>query len=132
GLLARFMRQDGVSVVSFPSNFALPRWLDVPGLRTMVRAVWIWAKLWRAMRQVEVVHVLAASWLYFFLVVCPAITVGRMRGKRVVLNYRGGGAKAFFDRYAWAARPFFRAASVISAPSNFLAEVIGQYFERPV
>jgi glycosyltransferase involved in cell wall biosynthesis len=135
-LLASFLRRDGVTVLSLPANFALPRWLgplrNTPGIRTLLRAVLIWVELWRRMAQVDIVHVLAASWLYFFLVVCPAIVVGRIRRKHVVLNYRGGGAKEFFDRLGWAVRPFFRAASVVTAPSEFLANLIRRYFQVPV
>ena len=136
GLVDKFLRRDGLSVILFPSNFSLPIWLGplrrIPGLRTLFRAVLIWMKLWRQMQQVEVVHVLAASWLYFFLVVCPAITVGRIRKKRIILNYRGGGAEQFFHRFGWAVRPFFHAASVVTAPSDFLADLIRQSFQRSV
>lgn len=135
-LLEKLLRQDGALVVFFPSNLALPRCLGplarVPGLRTLLRAGWIWPKLWLHTRQVEVVHVLAASWLYFFLIVCPAIVVGRAQGKRVVLNYRGGGAKQFFDWFGWAVAPFVRSASAVTAPSKFLADVIERRFRVPV
>jgi glycosyltransferase involved in cell wall biosynthesis len=134
--LEKLLRQEGMGVQFLPSNFALPGWADplgrVPGLRTILRAMLIWPKLWRQVRGVEIVHVLAASWLYFFLVVCPAICVGRIRGKRVVLNYRGGAAGKFFDRFGWAVAPFVRAASVVTAPSEFLAHLIHRRFRIPV
>jgi glycosyltransferase involved in cell wall biosynthesis len=135
-LLEKYLRRDGLTVVFFPANFSLPKWLGplsgIPGLRTLLRAILIWMKLWCQMQQVEVVHVLAASWLYFFLVVCPAITVGRVRGKRVILNYRGGGAEPFFSWFGWAVRPWFKAASVVTAPSDFLADLIRRFFHTSV
>ncbi len=135
-LLEKLLRQDGADVVFFSSTFALPKLLRpvarVPGLRTAARASLTWIKLWRQMPQVEVVHVLAASWLYFFLVVCPAVVVGRIHGKRIVLNYRGGGAKRFFDCCGFVVKPFFKAASVVTAPSEFLAGVIRDSFRLPV
>ena len=135
-LLEECLRRDGIPTSFFASNFLLPTWLgpfrDTPILRTFFRAILIWPYLWRETAKVEIVHILAASWLYFFLVVCPAITVARIGGKRVVLNYRGGGGGAFFARWRWVLQPFFNAASIITAPSNFLAELIQKHFRRPV
>ncbi len=135
-LLEKLLQNDGISVAFFPSNFALRGWLGplnhISGVRTLVRGVLIWPRLWEAVRQTEIVHVLAASWLYFFLVVWPAVMVGRACRKRVVLNYRGGEAARFFRQYGWLARPVFKLASVVTAPSNFLAEVIGNHFGIPV
>jgi glycosyltransferase involved in cell wall biosynthesis len=135
-LLEKLLRNDGVAVTFFSSNFPLLGWLRpfgfVPGVRTMIRFGMTWVKLWRAVRQVEIVHVLAASWLYFFLLVWPSVLVGSARRKRVVLNYRGGEAARFFRKYGWFARPVFKLATVVTAPSDFLAEVIGNHFGIPV
>ena len=134
--LAEMLRADGHSALPFPSNFELPRglhWLErIPAVRTAVRAALIWPLLWRQMGSTDVVHVLACSWLYFFLTVFPAVTVARIRGKRVVLNYRGGEAREFFRRWGWLAAPVLKAAHVITAPSGFLSEVIQSCFGIPV
>jgi L-malate glycosyltransferase len=135
-LLAECLRRDGAHVVFFASNFVLPgrlAFLDrLPGIRTILRAVLIWVRLWPQLRQAQVIHVLAASWLYFFVVVGPAVVLGRIHRKRIVLNYRGGGAQRFFESFGWAAKPFFRAATVVTAPSDFLAGIIRNHFDIPV
>lgn len=134
-LLERLLRADGVPVEFFASNFPLPgllRFLDIRGVRTLARFSLIWPKLWLATRRSQVVHILAASWLYFYLVVVPAVVVARICGRRTVLNYRGGEAALFFRRHAWVARPVLRLADVITSPSNFLAGVIGEFVGRPV
>ena len=133
--LERLLRQDGVTVLFSASNFPLPGWLhrfDLPVFRTVLRGVLIWRKLWKEASQVDVVHVLAASWLYFFLVVYPAIIVGRLRRKLVVLNYRGGEAGVFFDRFGWITAPAFHLADVITAPSQFLCDIIHDRFQLAV
>jgi glycosyltransferase involved in cell wall biosynthesis len=79
-------------------------------------------------RQVDVVHIFAASWWYFFAVVYPAISIGRLRGKQVVLNYRGGEAERFFRWFGWAVGPAFRMAGAVTAPSDFLANIIRKRF----
>lgn len=135
-LLERLLREDGLAVSFLASNCELPRILRachrVPGLRTLLRFQLMWMALWRHVKQVQVVHVFAASWLYFFAVVFPAIVIGRICGRKTVLNYRGGEAARFFERWGWLAKPVFRAADVITAPSEFLAEVIRRSFDVPV
>jgi glycosyltransferase involved in cell wall biosynthesis len=134
--LDQLLRHDGVDVDVLASNFSLPSPLRaverVPGVRTCLRAVFIWFMLWPRIGRADVVHVMAASWLYFFVIVYPAVIVGRVRGKRVVLNYRGGEAREFFRRYGWIAAPVFRLAASITAPSEFLASVIRERFNVAV
>jgi glycosyltransferase involved in cell wall biosynthesis len=134
-LLTKLLRQDGHAAVFCASNPPLPSWLrwfeQVPALRTLLRATVLWINLWREMRRAEVVHVFAASWLYFFVAVCPAVIFGRLRGKRVVLNYRGGEAEQFFRSWGWIARPVCKVASVITVPSRFLAAVIQDHLHLP-
>ncbi len=134
--LEKRLAGDGNAVVFFPSNFPFPGPLRsferLPGVRTLLRAVIIWIRLWRQLQNVEVVHVLAASWWYFFLVVCPAVIVGRLRGRRVILNYRGGGAESFFRSFPFVLRPIFHMAHVVTAPSEFIAGVIRRYMDVSV
>jgi glycosyltransferase involved in cell wall biosynthesis len=135
GLLTKLLRAEGHSVTLFATNFSFPPLIrpleQVPGFRTLIRFAATWIKLQHQMRRVEVAHVFAASWLYFFVVVWPAVVVGRMCGKTVVLNYRGGEARDFFKRYGWAIRHIFRAAPVVTAPSDFLGEAIREHFHVP-
>jgi len=135
-LLEKLLAAEGNLVTFFASNMAFPRWLPlldrVPGLRTFVRFALIWPRLWTAVRKTEVVHILAASWLYFFLVVSPAAIAGRVCRKWVVINYRGGGAETFFRRWRWFAKPVFQLADAVTAPSEFLGDVIRRMIGVPV
>lgn len=130
--LAALLGHDGMEVIFCASNFAFPGVLAplarVPILRTLLRAAGIWITLRTEVRKADVVHVLAASWLYFFAVVYPAVLVARASGKRVVVNYRGGEAREFFRRFGAIAAPAFKLASVVTAPSEFLASAIRQRF----
>jgi glycosyltransferase involved in cell wall biosynthesis len=134
--LHSLLPRDGVAVELFPSNFALPAPLHrlerIPVVRTAVRLVLIWFKLWRSIRRADVVHVMAASWAYFFLAVYPTVLVGYALHKRIVVNYRGGEAREFFHRWGWMAAPVFALADVVTAPSEFLAGVIRNRFRVPV
>jgi glycosyltransferase involved in cell wall biosynthesis len=102
------------------------------GIRTAVRTVLIWLSFLRTLPQAHVIHILAASRVYFFTIVWPAILLGRLLGKRVILNYRGGDARKFFQWSRWLVKPAFHLANVNTAPSVFLAEVIHEFFNCPV
>jgi len=134
--LERLLREDGHRVVWIPSNLPFPNGLRVVeyirGLRPLVRSVWMSIKLWGQVRQADVVHIMAASWTYFFLVAAPAVVLSRMRGKRVVLNYRGGEADRFFRWFGWIIKPIFKMATVVTTASEFLAEVIRTHFQISV
>ena len=135
-LLAKLLREDGHAVSYFASNFEFPAGLRfvnrIPGVRTLMRHLLIWPKLWRQAARVEVAHVFAASWLYFFAAAAPAVMVGKILGKRVILNYRGGDAERFFARWGFAVKTVMRMADVVTAPSQFLASVIHRHFGIPV
>ena len=135
-MLDQLLRKDGHEVIFLPSNLPFPdrlRFLDaLRGLRPFLRCTMLSLKLWKRVPQADVVHVFAASWLYFFLVAAPVFVVGRICGKRTVLNYRGGEAARFFRWFGWAAKPVFRMADVVIAPSEFLAGLIRNRFQVPV
>ena len=136
GLLQRLLREDGVSADLLGHNQPFCRGLRflerVPALRTFLRTLLFCIRFCGRVRNAGVVHILAASGIYFFLVVCPAVLIGRLRGKQVVLNYRAGDADKFLRRYGWLAKPFFQMADVNTTPSGFLAQVIQERIGVPV
>jgi glycosyltransferase involved in cell wall biosynthesis len=135
-LLENLLIADGYDVRFVASNAVFPRWLGwaarIAGIRTVVRSGLLWMQLWRQVRHVEVVHVLAASWFYFWAAVTPAVILGRLYGRRIVLNYRGGEARQFFGRWGWAVKPILRLGDIITVPSRFLAEVFQDCFSLRV
>ncbi len=129
-LMQELMTAEGVNVSFLASNLPFPRGLAFldrfRGVRPFLRSMHFSYRLWRMLGPVEVIHVMACSWLYFFLIVCPALLIGRARGKRVILNYRGGQADDFLRRSAFVLRIFFRMAHAVTAPSQFLVNVLAR------
>jgi glycosyltransferase involved in cell wall biosynthesis len=127
---------DGNDACLFASNFPLPwpmRGIDrVPGFRTLLRFALLWPRLSAHMHDRDIVHVLAASWSYFFLVVYPVAMIARVRKKRLVINYRGGEAARFFEKWGWIVKPVFQFADAVTTPSEFLARIIRTRFNVPV
>jgi glycosyltransferase involved in cell wall biosynthesis len=135
-LLGRLLREEGVRVDLLGHNeqfCAALRFLErTPGVRTCLRALRFYFRLWRRLRDKDIVHILAASWVNFLLVVYPAVLIARLRGKRVILNYRAGDADHFFRWLGWFVGPVFRSADVVCVPSKFLAGVINRRIGGPV
>ncbi len=135
-LMQDLMTAEGIYTDYLPSNLPFPKrlaFLDrLRGLRPFLRSMNLCIQMWRMAARAQIVHILACSWLYFFVVVCPVIVIARLRGKRVILNYRGGQADDFLRDTAFILRPFFRMAHVVTAPSQFLVDVIGKRVGVPV
>lgn len=125
------LREDPELEISFiPHNprFRRPfNWLQrIKYVRTIVTFpgyVYLLAtKLWK----VDVVHVFSASYWSFLLAPAPAILIGRLYGKRVILNYRSGEAQDHLTNWK-SAVPIMRLATSIVVPSGYLVDVFRRF-----
>ena len=113
--------RENLSAVIVPTNPPLHFGLaTLKGIRTFLQTLVYFGRLLRVVSRVSVVHILAASYFYFFARVAPAVLVARILGRRIILNYRGGEALRFLSKYGWLARPVLRLASLITVPSRYL------------
>lgn len=126
--LAKLLRAEGVTVeliqVNPPYRPAMIG--NIKGLRAVFRLLPYLASLWRSAPKVDLYHVMANSGWSWHLFAAPAIWIARLRGKPVVVNYRGGEADAFFDRSFARVRPSLDRANAIIVPSGFLEQVFGK------
>ncbi len=127
--LIDLLATDGVDVRFVPVNPPYwPAWLGrVRGARAGARLLPYLASLWRRLGDVDVVHLMANSGWSWHLFAAPAILVARLRGKPVVVNYRGGQAEDFLRAQARWVLPVMRRASRIVVPSGFLREVFARW-----
>ncbi|MRX06445.1 glycosyltransferase [Pseudoduganella sp. FT25W] len=127
--LAALLREAGAHVELVQVN---PPWRPVwaariRGLRAALRLPpYLW-HLWRASGRAQLLHVMANSGWSWHLHAAPAIWIGRLRGKGVVLNYRGGEAPAFLARSAASVCFSLRRAHAVIVPSAYLARVFRQH-----
>jgi len=125
-LLSRFGAGAGVQVTFIPVNPRLPgglRFLQrIKYVRTLATSVAYVASLLVRVRKVDVVHAFSASYWSFLLAPVPAMLVGRMYGKGVILNYHSGEADDHFARWR-SAGWFARIAHAIVVPSGYLVDV---------
>jgi glycosyltransferase involved in cell wall biosynthesis len=75
----------------------------------------------------DVVHVFSASYWSFLLAPFPAMVVGRLYGKQVLLNYRSGEADDHLTRWRRTAVPGMRLAHAIVVPSAYLVDVFSRH-----
>jgi glycosyltransferase involved in cell wall biosynthesis len=123
------LQADGCNVYFVATNYSFPAYLSfcekVKGIRTVLRLMFFPVEL-AVIRRVKVVHLFAASHLYFFLIVVPTILMTKLYNKKLVINYRGGEAEPFFRKWGTIVKPFFMMADSIAVPSAFLKEVFSR------
>lgn len=126
--LARLLSEAGIEVGVVRMNEPYrPAWVErVPFVRAAFRLVPYKWRLWREIGQADLVHLMASSGWAWHLFAAPAIWIAWLRGKPIVVNYRGGGAEDFFRRSFGIVRPTLKRASVVVVPSRFLREVFGR------
>lgn len=123
--LAGLLEQEGISVELVQVNAPYrPRWVGhIKGLRAVFRLLPYLSHLWRAAGRTDLFHVMANSGWSWHLFAAPAVWVAKLRGKAVVVNYRGGEADDFFTRAIAQVQPTLRRVDMIIVPSAFLEKV---------
>ncbi len=127
--LQQLLLQAGTQVELVAVNAPYrPAWVSrLPGIRALFRLVPYVLQLYRAIGRAQLVHVMANSGWSWHLFACPAIWLGWLRNKPVLINYRGGHAETFFAK-SWPVVHFsLRRVSKLLVPSAFLQQVFQHY-----
>lgn len=126
--LEQLLRQNGAEVRFVRVNEPYkPDWVaDLKGIRSVFRLVPYLYQLSRQIRSSDVVHLLANSGWSWHLFAAPAIWIGWLLKKPVIINYRGGEAETFFERsWRWVIPTLNKGRQVI-VPSAFLQRVFAR------
>ena len=130
-LLEHLRGVPGLEVGFLPVNPRLPGPLRalqrVKYVRTVATSAAYVAALLREVPRWDVVHAFSASYWSVLLAPLPAMIVGKLCGKRVVLNYRSGEAGDHLRRSRVAVRAMRRLADAIVAPSGYLVDVFARF-----
>jgi glycosyltransferase involved in cell wall biosynthesis len=126
--LMQLMQRDGIDARIVRTNEPYrPAWLaSVRGLRALLRLLPYLLRLWRESGRADVAHVMANSGWAWYLFAAPAIAVAKWRGRRVIVNYRGGLAREFLARSARRVSHTLRGTRLV-VPSAFLESVFAGY-----
>lgn len=95
-------------------------------LRTLATSVAYAWSLVRSLGRYDVIHCFSASYWSFMLAPFPAMLLGRLYGKAVVLNYHSGQAEDHLKRWPSAVR-HMRLAQAIVVPSGYLVDVFARF-----
>lgn len=126
-LLGGCLAKENVLVYSVPTNRApvifFKKMWEIAGFRTVGKFFKYIFGIIGTIKQCSVIHILACSHVYFFLNVIPAVIIGKVFKKKVIINYRGGEAATFFSGFAGNFLWVFRLADTVIVPSGFLQSV---------
>jgi hypothetical protein len=129
--LRKGLVSEGIAAEMISTNAPFPPPLKklerIPVLRTIIRETLYLISLARIIRNPGAVHHFSASYLFFFLHSAPLLLLGRWCPMKIVLNYRGGQAADFLQKWSWAALPLLRRADQIVVPSEFLQRVFQRF-----
>jgi glycosyltransferase involved in cell wall biosynthesis len=95
-------------------------------VRTVVTTALYWAQLVVRATGYDILHIFSASYYSYMLSAMPAILVGKLYGKKVILNYRSGEAEDHLQNWR-TALPTIRLADVVVVPSGYLVDVFARF-----
>jgi glycosyltransferase involved in cell wall biosynthesis len=129
-LIERLRQEPGLEVGFLPINPRLPGALRklqaIKYVRTVVTSIAYIASLLNRVRKYDVLHVFSASYWSFVLAPTPAMLIGKLYGKKILLNYHSGEADDHLQRWR-SAIPTIRLADELVVPSPYLVRVFAKF-----
>lgn len=129
-LLAILKAVPGLSIKFFPLDQRLPkgfRWIfRIPYFRTLVSLVLYNARLAGAAPKADIVHIFTAGLSSYSLWTIPALLIGKLYGKKLIVHYHDGQAEQHLTGWR-TAKPTLALADTIVTPSRFLVDVFSRY-----
>ncbi|MBP7443312.1 MAG: glycosyltransferase family 4 protein [Zoogloea sp.] len=127
--LVRLMESEGIPMELVRTNAPYrPTWVGgIPVLRAFARLLpYIWT-LWRAAGRNQIFHIFANSGWAWHLFAAPAVVIGRLRGVKIIVNYRGGNAEPFLRTTTPYVVRMLGAVDRLVTPSGFLKDVFARF-----
>ncbi len=129
-LLSFMADVPGVTVTFFPINPRPPKpflWIrKIRFLRTLVTfGLYTTQLVWEA-RKHDILHIFSAGLYSYTLWTIPALLLGRVYRKKLILNYHDGQAEQHITQWR-TARPTIALADRIVTPSFFLVDVFAKH-----
>jgi glycosyltransferase involved in cell wall biosynthesis len=129
-LIERLSGEAPLDVGFLPINPRLPgvlrRLQRIKYVRTVVTSIAYLASLLLRVRRYDVIHIFSASYLSFVLAPTPAILIGKLYRRKVLLNYHSGEAEDHLRRWPSAIGTIRLVDSVV-VPSEYLVRVLASF-----
>ena len=122
--------EPSLKVAFQPVNPRLPGVLGhlqaIKYVRTVLTTLVYWMQLLFRAPRYDILHVFSASYYSYMLSAMPAILLGKLYGRKVILNYRSGEAEDHLQNWR-TALPTIRLADVVVVPSGYLVDVFARF-----
>ncbi len=129
-LVGKLGEVEQLEVDFVPHNPRLPgpiRWMQkVKYVRSVVTTLYYSLILLARARRADIVHVFSASYYSYMMSAIPAIFIGKLYGKKVILNYRSGEAEDHLANWRTAI-PTIRMAHCVVVPTGYLVDVFARF-----
>ena len=130
-LLERLREEPSLEVGFLPINPALPGVLGqlqrIKYVRTVVTSIAYVLSLLLRVYKYDVIHVFSASYFSFVLRPTPAILIGKLYRRNILLNYHSGEAEDHLQRWRRTAIPTIRLVDLVVVPSEYLVRVFAAF-----
>ena len=129
-LLGQLKKEPSLKVSFLAVNPRLPGFLDalkkIKYVRTIVTTLAYWALLLVRVWRYDILHIFSASYYSYMLCAMPPLLLGKLLGKKTILNYRSGEAEDHLSNWRTAI-PTMRLADAIIVPSGYLVDVFANF-----
>jgi glycosyltransferase involved in cell wall biosynthesis len=130
-LLEGLAQSPTIEAELLPINPRLPRgfgWLQrIKYVRTLVTLIAYVALLLIRVPRFDVLPIFSAANFSFLLAPAPAVLIGKLYGKPVILHYHSGEAREHLSNWRRTTLPVLRLADRVVVPSEFLVRVFGEF-----
>ena len=116
-----------VSLVQTNAPYPYPFIEQIKGVRAFFRIIPYLLKVWKLTKEVDVIHVFANSGWSWQLFSAPVLWLGWFNKTPVIINYRGGEARTYFNKSIKWVRPSINKASAVIVPSGYLQSVFSDF-----
>src|SRR5262249_50897296 len=99
---------------------------NMRGLRTLLREPVYFARLWRGLKGVGVLHIFSPPYWSFFLAPPPSWFFPRLRGTKTLFNYSSRGARDHLQRFRSGSFVLSRTDAIV-VPSGYLVDVFREF-----
>ena len=127
--LVELMKHEGIEVEFVQTNQAYsPAFIShVKGIRAIFRLFPFLFSVWKLVKTVDVIHLMANSGWSWQLFSAPVLWLAYFKKTPVIVNYRGGYAKNYFEKsFRWV-QPSLKKATKVVVPSGFLEKVFADF-----
>jgi glycosyltransferase involved in cell wall biosynthesis len=130
-LVKEFGKESSLRVGFLPINPRAPGFLKhlqrVKYVRTFITSLIYFIKLLTHIPRADVIHVSSAAYTGFMLATMPPIFIGKLFGKKVVLNYHAGQAEEHLRDWRRTAIPTIKMADATVVSSGWLVDVFARH-----